>query len=958
MIFQRSAAGSLTRRFAVASAALATFALLLTVVSSWWLVSEQHITAMRIVSKKEADFHAATVSASLHAVASRMNEVANSSILATGLVDSAGRETYLAPYLTSIRQINGVPIQILFTDFAGTEISSNGLGSFNEREMAWLRKHLETGREVAEIMDSSRGAELIAVKMLSYSRTQTPEGALIYKLVLSDLRPNEMAQLTWSDKPHVGSGGTNLVTVPVSMPQPFQHLHFGVVEPLQPASARELAPQFAIIAVIALALAGTVLVLGARLALRLTHDLRRLEVFSRSVVDGGLGTQRAATEGSTEVASLAGSINHMLDRLYQQHAQLQEERERFLQLANTIPQLAWIAGPDGKIHWYNDRWYEYTGTSPEQMKEFGWRIVHHPAMQDTVFERMRELIAQGQPFQMTFPLRGADGEFRPFFTSAAPLRDAGGRIMQWFGTNTDVSQIEQAERAVRESEERLREGLVAARMAVWDWDLSNDAIRFSPNAPDIFGDTWDSGTTAWRAVHPDDQMRLQRAVDKAVAEQSQFNQVVRMIRPDNGNMVWIESRGKAVTDQSGKVRSIRGISIDVTVRKNAEEALRLANQRKDEFLAMLAHELRNPLAPISTAAEILKLTGADAQRLRQTSEIITRQVDHMTSLINDLLDVSRVTRGLVKVEKEPVRIADVVAGAVEQVKPLIETRRHRLNVQPVPPQACVLGDRKRLVQIVTNLLNNAAKYTGEGGEIVLMVAVDADQIEISVRDTGIGISPALLPHVFELFTQAERTPDRSQGGLGLGLALVRSLVELHDGVVEAYSEGTDKGSLFTVKLPRLGFEIIEPSHVPVVDGARVSKGMHVMIVDDNIDAAHSLAVLMEAEGYRVSVEYCADKALERAMEDPPQVFLLDIGLPETDGYTLARQLRSLPSCAHALLIAVTGYGRKEDIDRSQAAGFDHHLVKPATRQALVDILARSHAAPDPVSGSDEPAAMQ
>jgi PAS domain S-box-containing protein len=958
MIHQRTAASSLTRRFAVTSAALAAFALLLTVMSSWWLVSQQHITAMRIVSKKEADFHAATVSATLHSAASRMNEAANSSILATGLVDSAGRETYLAPYLSSIRQINGVPIYILFTDFSGAEISSNGLGRFSEKEMSWLRKQLETGREAAEIIESDRGPELIAVEMLSYSRTETPEGALIYKMVLADLRPNDMAQLAWAGQPLPARENEDMVTVPVNMPESLKHLRFQVIEPLQPTSARELAPRFAVIAIIAMALAGTVLVLGARLALRLTQDLRRLESFSRSVVDGGLGTQRAPIEGSIEVSSLAGSINHMLDRIYEQHAQLQEERERFLQLANTIPQLAWVAGPDGKIHWFNDRWYEYTGTTPQQMKEFGWRIVHHPAMQDSVFERIREHIEQGQPFQMTFPLRGADGEFRPFFASAAPLRDGSGRIVQWFGTNTDVSQIEQAERAVRESEERLREGLVAARMAVWDWDLSSDAIRFSPNAPDIFGEVWDSGTDAWSAVHHDDRQRFQRAVEKAVAERSQFNQVVRMIRPDNDNMVWIESRGRVISDQGGQARAIRGISIDVTVRKNAEEALRMANQRKDEFLAMLAHELRNPLAPISTAAEILKLTGPDAERLRQTSEIITRQVDHMTSLINDLLDVSRVTRGLVKVEKEPVRMADVVAGAVEQVKPLIEARRHRLTVQPVPPQACVLGDRKRLVQIVTNLLNNAAKYTGEGGEIVLMVAADADKVELSVRDTGIGISPALLPHVFELFTQAERTPDRSQGGLGLGLALVRSLVELHDGVVEAYSEGTDKGSLFTVRLPRLDMEIIDPDASPVAPPAQERAGMHVMIVDDNVDAAHSLAVLMEAEGYRVSVEHRADTALERALADPPEAFLLDIGLPEIDGYTLARQLRAVPATAHALLVAVTGYGRKEDLDRSEAAGFDHHLVKPATRQALADALARSRPTSGKAPGSDEPAAMQ
>ena len=943
MIFRRPAAGSLARRFALASAALATFALILTTASSWWLVTQQHGAAMQILAQKEADFHAAAMSSTLHAISSRLVEVANSSILATGLVDSAGRETYITPYLNSIRQINGVPIQVLFTDFSGKEISGNGIAQFTDKDVQWLVRHLDRGQPGADIIEGPNGPELIGVELLVYARTQTPEGALLYKILLRDLKPNDMAQLAWGTvDPATTSTTTPEVRVAVNSPPIFKHLNFRIVEPSGRTSAADLAPQFAMTFIIALALAGTVLVLGSRLAVKLTRDLQKLEAFSRSVVSEGFSRQRAEPGRSTEVASLAGSINHMLDRLYEQHAELQGEREKFFQLANTIPQLAWIANPDGRIHWYNDRWYEYTGTRPEQMEGMGWQMVHDPAMLQQVMERMQASIDTGQPFQMTFPLRGADGEFRPFFTSAAPLRDGAGRIVQWFGTNTDVSQIERAERAVRESEERLREGLVAARMAVWDWDLNSGQLRFSANAADIFGIEAMANNAAWDAVHPEDLPSLRDAINRAVRECSQFDQVIRMIRSDTGALIWVEASGKVISDDRGNRQSMRGIMLDVTVRKQAEEALRIANRRKDEFLAMLAHELRNPLAPISTAAEILKLAHPDPERVRLTSEIITRQVDHMTSLIHDLLDVSRVTRGLVKLEREPVDIAEVISGAVEQVRPLIQSRKHMLKIGPLSEPAYVTGDRTRLVQIVSNLLSNAAKYTAEGGDIVIAVGLNAGTIEISVRDTGIGISPELLPHVFELFTQAERSPDRSQGGLGLGLALVRSLVELHGGSVDAYSEGADRGSLFTVRLPRLALQdkISKLKPEATVRATRPTEALELMIVDDNVDAARSLAVLMEAEGHRVTVEHRADKALERARQKAPQVFLLDIGLPEIDGYALAAQLRKMPETHNALLVAVTGYGRKEDREKSEAAGFDYHIVKPATREEVAAILAQ------------------
>lgn len=622
---------------------------------------------------------------------------------------------------------------------------------------------------------------------------------------------------------------------------------------------------------------------------------------------------------------------------------LQESEARLRQLANTIPHLAWMANPDGWIHWYNDRWYEYTGTTPEQMQGWGWEDVHDPTVLPAVLKMWGRSIESAEPFEMTFPLRGADGEYRPFFTRVAPLRDSSGRIVQWFGTNTDVSPLEKAQKALRESQERLNEGLSAGRMVVWDWDLATGKIQASANSKEVFGTVWTDYKNRRESVHPEDRHLIEQAVNEALAGRGQYHQVVRVIRPDNGKIVWSEVRGKVKRDACGKPVSISGISLDITERKRAEEELLQADRRKDEFLAMLAHELRNPLAPISTAAQLLKFAQLDERRIRETSEIISRQAQHMSSLIDDLLDVSRVTRGLIVLERECVDMKVIASEAVEQVRPLVRARHHRIAVHMPPEPIWVQGDRTRLVQIIANLLNNAAKYTPDGGEIELRLEAEGSRVECRVRDNGIGISADLLPHVFELFAQGQRSPDRSQGGLGLGLALVNSLVELHGGSIAAYSEGAGCGSEFTVSLPRL---LAHPEaradsvkeKPPYMQPA--NKALRIMIVDDNADAANSLALLLQAQGHQVAVEYSAQDALERARLEAPEVLLLDIGLPDMDGNALARQMRTLPQTASATLIALTGYGQEKDRIRSKEAGFDHHLVKPADSTVLKDLLAR------------------
>lgn len=395
-----------------------------------------------------------------------------------------------------------------------------------------------------------------------------------------------------------------------------------------------------------------------------------------------------------------------------------------------------------------------------------------------------------------------------------------------------------------------------------------------------------------------------------------------------------------VLGPDGTVEAIAGTTRDVTERKQVEEGWRNANLRKDEFLAMLAHELRNPLAPISAAAEVLQMGRADEQLIKKASQIIGRQVKHMTALVDDLLDVSRVTRGLVTISKVPLDLKSVVYSAVEQVRPFVETQRHQLLFELAAEAAYVIGDQKRLVQIVSNLLNNAAKYTPPGGIIRVKLGVELDLLTLSVEDNGIGIPVDLQPHVFELFTQADRTSDRTLGGLGIGLALVKNLTELHGGAISCFSEGMGRGSRFTLSLPRYHAPMNTARDLAetLPELRRSKRPLRILVVDDNADAAQMLAMYLETLGHQVFTENSSVRAMECAKLERPDVCILDIGLPEMDGNELARCLRMEPETAHAFLIAVTGYGQENDKLNSMAAGFDQHFVKPVDASTLADLL--------------------
>jgi PAS domain S-box-containing protein len=506
----------------------------------------------------------------------------------------------------------------------------------------------------------------------------------------------------------------------------------------------------------------------------------------------------------------------------------------------------------------------------------------------------------------------------------------------------EAEKRQQAEDKLRENAVHLNFILESAQIGDAVWDLVTGATRRSLQHDRCFGYTEPVADWSFEIfiehVHPDDREYVTQECQTSIAELKDWHVEFRVVWPDQ-TVHWIALHG-SIYIRDGKPRYMIGIVINITERKRAEKELLQAHRRKDEFLAMLAHELRNPLAPIGTAAELLQLAKLTEERVRQTSEVIGRQLSHMTSLIDDLLDVSWVTRGLIELDKVTLDIRHIVTDAVEQVSPMVQTRGHHLSLHLSPQPAMIRGDGKRLVQVVANILNNAAKYTHDGGHIALRTEVKDSHVLIEVSDDGIGMTEELTRHVFDLFAQAERTSDRSSGGLGLGLALVKSLVELHGGTVMCRSDGLGKGSTFTVCLPQLleQHKALPPQMNDTAFTVPASS-LRVLVVDDNIDAATTLASLLEVYGHEVLVEHESHRALERARSGSPQVCLLDIGLPEMDGSELAQRLRAQPETMTARLIAVTGYGQENEREEMKAAGFDHHFVKPIDTKNLAAILA-------------------
>ncbi|KQQ40121.1 hypothetical protein ASF61_04840 [Duganella sp. Leaf126] len=495
-----------------------------------------------------------------------------------------------------------------------------------------------------------------------------------------------------------------------------------------------------------------------------------------------------------------------------------------------------------------------------------------------------------------------------------------------------------AEARAVEAGERLDLAAQAAELGTFYCPMPMDKIYWNDTCKEHFFVAPDAEIDFdlfYDRIHPDDRAHTRAAVEASVRDKRGYDVEYRVVAPD-GRERWLRAKGRTYFDALGKPTRFDGITLDISRQKQVETELARSNRQKDEFLAMLAHELRNPLAPISAAADLLAMAPSDPARVARMSEVLSRQARHMSGMLDDLLDVSRVTRGMVELDRTVVDAKHVVAAALEQVAPLIEQRGHRVHTDITPENTLVHGDEKRLVQVLANLLNNAARYTPLSGSIDLALRVEAEQVAIDVTDNGVGLEPELLPRIFELFVQGTRTPDRAQGGLGLGLALVRSMVELHAGRVAASSAGAGRGATFTVWLPR---HRVSPTEAPALVSHRLDaeRPLRIVVVDDNVDAAWTLATCLRAIGHDVVEINRPGEALALPPAQTPDVFLLDVGMPEMDGRELARRLRAQPHTAATRLIAVTGYANPGDADTP----FDHYLVKPVDLAALVRILGQA-----------------
>ncbi|MGA7782095.1 MAG: PAS domain S-box protein [Paraburkholderia sp.] len=622
---------------------------------------------------------------------------------------------------------------------------------------------------------------------------------------------------------------------------------------------------------------------------------------------------------------------------HRKEEQLSVSERRYRALVESTGAMVWSADTDGRIRVAGGSWKEFAGADAARLDGWGWLDLVHPDDREFTRRSWQDARLEKTAQSLTFRLRRQDGVYRYMQANAAPLSDERGNLQEWFGTMTDVTARREAQAATEARRLRLRAATQAAKLRIVTLDLSDWSLSME-NGGDCHHVARMPYQSALSRVHADDRASLDRYVRRLLdgeAPHANFEFRIQHARREQ----WVGGSALLQRGFGGEPLRIIGSIVDITGRKRLELMLRESSRRKDEFLAMLAHELRNPLAPLRTAIALMQKAALPLEHEEpDLLGLMQRQAEHMTRIVDDLLEVSRITQGRIALKYEPILVCTAVYHAVESVAPLVEARAQQIHVEVPDATSWICADSTRMSQILVNILNNASKYTPEGGSIKITAHVDAEWISIVITDTGSGVSPELLPHIFDLFSQGERTLDRSEGGLGIGLSLVKKLVEMHDGRISVRSPGPGQGTSVTVDLPRLHHhERHSGAALSALDAPQEASVRRILIVDDNRDAADSLAMLCETENHVTCVAYSSAQALEVVRDFKPNVALLDIGLPGMDGYELAGVLRA--QCdTPLLLIAITGYGQAEDRMRAQAAGFDLHFVKPVRVESLLKAL--------------------
>ena len=615
---------------------------------------------------------------------------------------------------------------------------------------------------------------------------------------------------------------------------------------------------------------------------------------------------------------------------------LRKSERRFAQFMRHLPGLAWIKDPDGRYVYANDAAETVFRTRLGELYGKTDQELFPPETAAQFTNNDQQALASESGILTIETLAHADAIVHHSIVSKFPIPGPDGKEIMIGGVAFDITERKQAEEALRKAGERLRFMAESMPQKIFTAKPNGDVDYFNQQWTEFTGLTFEQiRDWGWlQFIHPDDVEENIRRWKHSINTGKYFHLEHRFRRKD-GKYRWHLSRAHAMRDADGKVLMWIGSNTDIESQKQTEKALQEADRRKDEFLGMLAHELRTPLSAISNVAEILgqqRTSDRDTPRLQA---MLTRQTRTLTRMVEDLLEISRITSGKIRLEKELIALSPVISRAVESTRSLMESRRHELIVSEPDSTLRIEVDATRLEQILVNLLSNAAKYTNPGGRIHLIAKQENGGVCLMVRDNGIGISAEMLSRVFEMFTQVDQSLERTQGGLGIGLALVRKLVEMHGGTVQATSAGVGQGSEFIVRLP-LGTtprQDRDAIGVAPVQSA-IGPARRILIVEDNQDAAESLATLIELMGHEVRSVHDGASALETAAAFRPDVVLLDIGLPDMDGYEVARRFRQQPGLERIALAALTGWGQEEDRLRARTAGFDHHFVKPIDVDAL------------------------
>ncbi|WP_207482831.1 PAS domain S-box protein [Arenibaculum pallidiluteum] len=640
-------------------------------------------------------------------------------------------------------------------------------------------------------------------------------------------------------------------------------------------------------------------------------------------------------------------------------AALRASEERFRALADNIPQLAWMADRSGAINWYNQRWFDYTGTRFEEMRGWGWRQVHHPDHVDGVVARLQRCFAAGEPWEDTFPLRGRDGSYRWFLSRAVPIRDQSGRIVRWFGTNTDITEQRDIEIRAAEAERRLQIALQIGRIGSWSWDLDSGEVQVDDRLSEIFDLPSDVPITVqefFARIHPDDTAHAMGVVEQARREFGEYDIEFR-IRARTGEIRWAVARGAVERQRAGRGLRMIGVTWDVTERKRfeeelaaAKEAAEEANHAKSQFIANMSHELRTPLSAVIGYSEMLEEEAEDlgAETMLEDLRKIGSNARHLLSLINDVLDISKIEAGKMEVHVEEFDVGSLVSEAAQTVQALVEKKANRLELRCAAGLGTMHSDMVKVRQCLLNLLSNASKFT-EGGTITLSAsrstAPEGDWLEFSVADTGIGMTPEQQARLFQRFTQADSSTTRRFGGTGLGLSITKAFCTMLGGDVSVESH-QDRGTTFTLRLPadidaaRAGArEDAEALASGTGAGEQETGGAEdlVLVIDDDEATRELLTRFLRREGFGVRTAQDGPTGLRLARELAPSAILLDVMMPRVDGWAVLSELKADPDLAEIPVIMVT---MTHDRALARSLGAADFLTKPIQWPRLKRLIER------------------